>query len=234
MDDSGGGPRRDDPPWIDATLDGDRQALVGLWQQRRGNRRWPARADFDIADFRDVIGRVALVDVDQSGAGGESVLRYRLFGTWLVHEIGQDLTGLTVDALERDWQRAMVRRIYGRVLDAGRPVAAIRRQVGAERSMGHALVALPLGADRIDMILAVYGLIPSTPAGWRGPWQATDSYELHQWVFDLDDDGTPAGVPFAHDGVALLADDVPRRSSPVPGASGLPACRVTVRDSRRL
>ena len=96
------------------------------------------------------------------------------------------------------------------------------------------LAALSAAHGRIDMILAVYGLIPSTPAGWRGPWQATDSYELHQWVFDLDDDGTPAGVPFAHDGVALLADDVPRRSSPVPGASGLPACRVTVRDSRRL
>lgn len=231
MDDNGIGRRDAGPRVEDARLDAGQAALVLLWHRRRGTRRWPARAEFDVDDFREVIGRIALIDV---GHAMPPELRYRLFGTWLVHEIGQDLTGLTVDALALDWQRDMVRRIYGRLLETGRPVAALRRQVGAERSMGHGLVALPLGAGRIEMILTAYAALPATPPDWRGPWQAGERYELHQWAFDVDDDGALAAAPFAHDGVVLGAEDVPKQSSPIPGAAGVPACRVRVRPSRRL
>lgn len=218
----------------DARLDDGQSALVQLWHRRRGARRWPARTEFDPTDFRDVIGRVALIDVDHAPQGAPPVLRYRLFGTWLVHEIGQDLTGQTVDALELDWQRDMVHRIYGRLLAGGEPVAALRRQVGTARTMGHVLVALPLGGERIDMILTAYAPLPSTPPDWRGPWQAGERYELHQWVFEVADDGALAAAPFAHDGVVLGAADEPKRGSPVPGATGVPVCRVRVRPSRRL
>lgn len=234
MDDSGNGRHHAGPRAEDARLDDGQSALVRLWHRRRGGQRWPARAEFEIDDLRAVIGRVALIDVDHAAPPALPVLRYRLFGTWLVHEIGQDLTGLTVDALELDWQRDMVRRVYGRLLESGRPVAALRRQIGTERSMGHGLVALPLGTDRIDMILTAYAALPSTPTDWRGPWQAGERYELHQWVFEVGDDGALAAAAFAHDGVVLGAEDVPKRSSPVPGATGVPACRVRVRKSRRL
>jgi len=219
---------------MDTPLDASQRDLVRLWHTRKAGRAWPARSDFDLPDFQGAIGQVALLDVIRDDAGHQPpVLRYRLFGTWIVHEIGQDLTGLTIDALAHDWQRDMVRRIYDRVVDLGRPVAATRMQIGRGRSMGHSLVSLPLGTDRIDMVMTVYALLPSTPAGWRGPWAATDSYALHQATFDLYADGTPEPEPYARDAVVLEAEDAPPSGSPIPGQSGGPRCHVPVQPGQR-
>ncbi|GHD58317.1 hypothetical protein GCM10017083_41100 [Thalassobaculum fulvum] len=220
---------------MDMPLDESQRDLVRLWHERKAGRRLPERSDFDLPDLQAAIGRVALLDVIRDVAGREpTVLRYRLFGTWIVHEIGQDLTGQTIDALLFDWQRDMVRRIYDRVVDLGRPVAATRLQIGRSRSMGHSLVCLPLGVDRVDMVMTVYALLPSTPPSWRGPWAATDSYELHQATYDLHPDGTPEPEPYARDAVLLEAEDVPPAVSPIPGQTGGPRCNVPVRPSRRL
>lgn len=222
---------------MDTMLDADQRRLVRLWDERKAGRRWPSRSDFDLPDFAGAVGRIALLEVLRESATDPAApftLRYRLFGTWIAHEIGQDLTGLTIDALLRDWQRDMVRRIYDRVVDHGQPVAATRMQIGRDRSMGHCLVSLPLGNDRVDMVLTIYALLPSKPAGWRGPWAASDNYQLHQETYDLSSDGTPAAEPYAHDAALLEAQDVPPPESPVPGLKGSPRCHVPVRPSRRL
>ncbi len=220
---------------MDRRLDAHQQRIAQLWHARRAGRRWPARGQFDLPDFDGAIGRIALLDVVRDDAGARAVsLRYRLWGTWITHEIGQDLTGLTIDALAHDWQRDMVRRLYDRVVDGGKPVAATRMQIGRDRSMGHCLISLPLGADRVDMVLTVYGLLPSQPSGWRGPWAATDSYELHQAAYDLHEDGTLPDEPYARDAALLEAQEVPWAESPIPGESGEPRCHVPIRPSRRL
>ena len=219
---------------MDTPLDGHQQRIAELWQARRAGRRWPSRGQFDLPDFEGAVGRVALLDVVRDGPGAEATtLRYRLWGTWITHEIGQDLTGLTIDALAHDWQRGMVRRIYDRVVGRGQPVAATRMQVGQTRSMGHCLISLPLGAQRVDMVLTVYGLLPSRPPGWRGPWAMVDSYALHQAAYDLREDGTLPDEPYARDAAFLEAQDVPPAASPVPGLSGSPRCNVPVGLGRR-
>lgn len=223
---------------MNTLLDERQLRLLDLWCDRRADRPWPARSDFDAPDFGDALGRLALLDVippaADASATARPTLRYRLFGTWIVNEIGQDLTGRTTEDLARDWQRDMVRRIYDRVLTAGRPVVAVRRQSSGYRSMGHQLLALPLGGDRIDMIQTVYGLLDPAPADWRGPWPADVSYVLRQSLYDLRDDGTSDPAPYAEDAVELGAADVPFSVATVPGEQGAPRCVVTVRSARRL
>jgi hypothetical protein len=59
-----------------------------------------------------------------------------------------------------------------------------------------------------------------------------ERYELHQWAFEVGGDRTLVTAAFAHDGVALGAENVPKRGSRAPGVAGVPACRVRVRPSR--
>lgn len=205
--------------------------MLTLWDDRRGDRRWPARADFEVDDFQATIGRVLLLDVEWPEDAGR-VYRYRLFGTWVVEEIGQDLTGLTTGALTFDWQRGFAHRIYDRVCETGGPVACIRWQIGAQFLAGHVLLALPLGGDRVDMILTLYGPIPASRHGRRRTLE-TFPIDLLQLVYDVDRDasGRAAGIPRHRDQVHI-SDAPPETEASSFDTGAVPICHVPVTRDR--
>ena len=75
--------------FIDAPRDPDLQALYAYWQQQRGARAMPARADLDPAAFSRQLPHVMLYDV--GGPGGPHMVR--LVGSAIVQFVGRDFTG---------------------------------------------------------------------------------------------------------------------------------------------
>jgi len=68
------------------------QALHALWQRLRGDRRMPARSDFDPADAVRLLPHILLVDVVPQ-VPRERRFRIRLHGTAQVNYLGSDWTG---------------------------------------------------------------------------------------------------------------------------------------------
>lgn len=85
------------PEWL-ATAHADTQAVYHYWNEKRGSRAMPARADIDPADLVRFLPTIMLVDVrpGRSITGGP-VYVYRLVGTAEVSVRGQDPTGQPVE-----------------------------------------------------------------------------------------------------------------------------------------
>lgn len=66
--------------------------LIQLWEEKRGARAMPARADFSIVELRPWLGHIVLLEAIERGAD----FRYVLFGARLVQTFRFDLTGRRV------------------------------------------------------------------------------------------------------------------------------------------
>ncbi len=72
-------------------------SFVSLWRAKRGGKRFPAWQDFDILDFSDWWGWLAIRDI----VPAESLtFEYRLWGTLVTDLYGVDMTGRTVSRAE--------------------------------------------------------------------------------------------------------------------------------------
>lgn len=135
------------PPGADKKL----AALHGLWLERRGMRRWPARADFDVIEFKPWMGWLALLDVIEGGAD----LRFRVFPSLHAQRINTDLTGQTVR--DNPAIREMTRRSYFECIATGRPLyGKLAEDLTAARfRYSWNRIILPLGATAaaVDMIM---------------------------------------------------------------------------------
>jgi hypothetical protein len=147
--------------------------LVAYWREKCRSRAMPARRDIEPADFRELMGRILLLDVLRAPLR----FRFRLVGTLLVEAIGFDRTGkLTTEAGPRGYleeveahYRAVVERrapIYHRITfdwvstDMGVPATLQRDYVR---------LLLPLGDDgeTVDMVLAASLSDPSWGLAYR-------------------------------------------------------------------
>jgi hypothetical protein len=83
--------------------------LHTLWHAKRAGRAMPARADFEIEEFRPWMGRAGLIDVLPDALADGADFRYRLVGTALVAELQCDPTGRCVSdiSLTKDIDRAL-------------------------------------------------------------------------------------------------------------------------------
>ena len=66
------------------------------WEERRGARAMPTRADIRPEDFRAHLPGILLVDVEGEDEAGAGIFRYRLGGTGEVTLRGHDPTGKLV------------------------------------------------------------------------------------------------------------------------------------------
>lgn len=127
--------------------------LVGDWDRRRAGRAFPARGDFDVQDFRYIIGSLSLVSVLPDHAG----FVFRVHGTKVASRVGYDLTGKSVEAIPDASARAMVNKLFGSVLERRAPIIGVRDHLRLLHSpVGRAeTAALPLSSDgtTIDMLL---------------------------------------------------------------------------------
>ena len=87
--------------------------LVGLWQDRRGGRRLPARADFDIEDFAPWLGRVFIARIERDPFD----LRFTLWGTQLRDWWRVDYTGRTLGELSSSPEAWQIERRYFQAMD---------------------------------------------------------------------------------------------------------------------
>ena len=132
---------------------GDQHARLGLlhslWDERRGGRKMPARADFDAIEFRPWMGHLILIEV---GPGPE--FRYRVYGSALAEVFGRDLTGKTTAALRPDARRT-VEREYSAVRDQGRPLLLCHWRTGVHEHARFSKLVLPFGDDgeTVDRLL---------------------------------------------------------------------------------
>lgn len=125
--------------------------LLGYWHAKRGERRWPSRADIDPLELRFILGNIVLVDVSWRPLQ----FRYRLVGSNIVERIGYDPTGRD-PALNPDPEfRARVLETFTFVANTGRVRSrSAARTVGRFNLMYDALT-LPLSTDqqRVDMLM---------------------------------------------------------------------------------
>lgn len=70
-------------------------SLHRLWDDRRGGRRMPARADFPVEDLLPWLGYVSLVDVVVEPRR----FRWRLIGSGIAERMGRDVTGSWFDEI---------------------------------------------------------------------------------------------------------------------------------------
>jgi len=140
-------------------------ALYDYWDQKRGGRRMPTRADLDPLEMQPWLGNLLLIDV----TGGNGFV-YRLYGTAFVDSFGIDMTGRSVDDLAPE-QRDRVRGDYEAVAATGQPRARLytalfeatssglrpppKTAVRAPQVVTWERLILPLGgaADTVAMLL---------------------------------------------------------------------------------
>lgn len=134
----------DDKDWVFEAL----RRLIALWESRRpGPGLMPARADFDMPDFRDLLGWVCMADIEYTPAPR---LRIRLEGSQVCELDGGDWTGRYLDEKFDPAAHPEVFEPYFRAMERREPVL-VRREIpiGGDRVRHLAKLILPLARDGV-------------------------------------------------------------------------------------
>lgn len=124
--------------------DGRLQRLLAYWNERRGARAMPARAQIDPVDFPYILGNIVLFGVEREPLR----FRVRLQGSVFVQRLGFDLTGRLLDDMTgmpsfRDLIAAAARG----VVESGRPIHRRRNMIMDDRLLRYEALLLPLGGE---------------------------------------------------------------------------------------
>jgi hypothetical protein len=138
---------------ISSTITDDAlRRLYQYWNEKRGDRRFPARRDIDPLEFAYILGWVTLVDVTYN----PTRFRFRLYGSELAHRIGVDLTGTYADQHPNREFGAMLQRSWQDVVDRCEPICAHYEREIDNRMRKWEALRMPMSSDgtTIDMLLA--------------------------------------------------------------------------------
>lgn len=91
-------------------------ALWDYWAQRRGERAFPDRGDFDPIELRAWLGHLMMVELVE----GRWV--YRLYGTYFVETFRREMTGKGIDELPAE-QAKLLQEEYDSVRTSGEPAS---------------------------------------------------------------------------------------------------------------
>ena len=133
--------------------------LVAHWQRMRGNRRMPARADFDPLDVRFALGYVSLIEVHRDPLR----FYFRLDGTKQVDLFGVDCTRRYLDEAMPGEHAAMAAASYSEVVDLREPRYHRRQIAFHERLIDYEVVILPFSNDGERVELLMTGIVPDRP-----------------------------------------------------------------------
>lgn len=129
--------------------------LKAYWDQKRGARAMPMRADIDPLDLRKHLGSLILIDV----LPGATDFRMRLIGSTIVEALGRDSTGKLLSSLmpaDVNWWR-FCHDLYSEIARHA-VIARARgnlRMVGRDfRRFDSVLLPLDAGDGTVGMILA--------------------------------------------------------------------------------
>ena len=133
--------------------------LVAHWSRIRGQRRMPARADFDPLEVRYALGYISLIAVHRDPLR----FYFRLDGTKQVDLFGVDCTQRYLDeALPAD-HAAMAVASFSDAVARCEPRYYRRQIVFHERLIEYELVILPFSntGERVDLLMT--GIVPDRP-----------------------------------------------------------------------
>lgn len=125
--------------------------LYAYWDDKRGAREFPGRADIDPLEMRFALGNISLVDVLYAPLR----FRYRLHGSIIAERLGVDMTGRFVDEIPEPDRRSFVEENFRVVIATRQPLARSGARLLDQRQWNFDSMILPLGlADgTINMLL---------------------------------------------------------------------------------
>lgn len=133
--------------------------LVAHWHRIRGDRRMPARADFDPLDVRFALGYLSLIKVHRDPLR----FYFRLDGTKQVELFGIDCTRRFLDeAMPRD-HAAMATASFREVVKHGEPRYHRRQIIFHERLIDYEAVILPFCDTGEGVAFLMTGIVPDQP-----------------------------------------------------------------------
>ena len=137
--------------------------LYAYWQELRGNRRAPARAEIDLARIAPVLPNIAIFDVEESPRR----YRIRLMGTRNVTWYGADPTGCYLDEIDIGAEGNTLCALLDRIVELVVPGHVTGEYIKHDgRVIRFERLFMPLSNDgrRIDMLIgAVCQLPPDAP-----------------------------------------------------------------------
>jgi hypothetical protein len=127
------------------------QQLLTYWQEKRGARGMPARADLDPIDLGSILPNLLLVNV----SGDPLDFSYRLIGTAIVERSMADYTGVRLMDLPNQRKPSMIWSLYEQAVTEKSPALALVPYLHMEEKFVE-IQALPLSPDdlRVDMLIA--------------------------------------------------------------------------------
>ena len=138
----------------------DLRRLLAYWEERRGAREFPRRADIDPVDLHFMLDRIALTEVYPPESADDAWrYRLRLVGSYWYRLLGFESTGIWL----HDWPHANQRKLtedsYKVLIEGRRPRWARRDGIVDDRPLRYEILQLPLSddGDRISMILTGIG-----------------------------------------------------------------------------
>ncbi|HJT15257.1 MAG TPA: PAS domain-containing protein [Dongiaceae bacterium] len=141
----------------DLEFDDDRlRRLFAYWAEKRGDRRFPTKAEIDPVEFPYILGYVTLVDVEREPRR----YRFRLDGSILVALSGTDYTGRYLDELPGEQYVAFIRETYDRVVDSGEPYRYRKNGLFDQQHFSEETIILPLGDSPPQVDMLVVAVIP--------------------------------------------------------------------------
>jgi hypothetical protein len=120
--------------------------VLRIWRRVCGPRFAPSRREIQPADFRQMLGRLAIVDVLPDGTG-EARYRYRLMGTRLAAQDAFDLTGKPLSQHPMADQRPIIQAAFDAALARRAPVYREDARQDGHRRHIYARLVLPLSED---------------------------------------------------------------------------------------
>jgi hypothetical protein len=141
--------------------------IYAYWQQKRGSRRMPSRADIDPTEIPRLLPNLLISEYLPEGEVGR--WRYRLAGTAIAAAFGRNPTGRYIDELTKGDYRAFIERIHRMVREDQRALFCASEYTGArDIPMSAKRLLLPLTTDgqQVDQIitLLVFRLGTGLPA----------------------------------------------------------------------
>jgi hypothetical protein len=125
--------------------------LYAYWREKRGERLAPSRADIDPLEIPSLLPFVTLVDVERAPLR----FRYRVVGTNIVRNVGDDFTGRYLDSLVRLSRRDAMAAEFSRVVESAVPAVSVWDYTRADgRHLRYERLIMPLitAEAAVDML----------------------------------------------------------------------------------
>jgi hypothetical protein len=132
------------------------QILLDWWQNRRGGRAMPARAELDPAELKTILADFVLIDVQSADDARGHAFVYRLAGTEIDNRFGIRLTGLELEQVPFGDAGASIRAQYETAVREKRPVFCRHGViVGGARYVEYERLVVPLSGDTPGQVTAL-------------------------------------------------------------------------------